>query len=440
VRTRPIGPLELRRRTLLGVQGDARDPDVLRGAAAGHAAVVYLCTGESATNLAIAAEVSRLAPPGRSDLAIYAQIHEPDWALTLQARRLGVPDVAAQRLDFFHLDELAVRVLLNQQPLPVRPDSEVPRVLVAGDSSLARSLLVELARHWRLHRRFPGTLVEVDFVAADAVRALDRLGRRRPTLWEGCRVTPYEGPLAEVLATTPRYDRAFLCFTDERYGLQLALSEYRLWHSVDGDVVVAVDGLAELADVFRPRQTPPLLDPLNGRLRLFSPVAAGCDPALIAEDLSERLARLIHERYVIAGRARGEQRTVAAWSDLPESLRRSNRLQAADIGPKLHQANCAIVPSDGAGEAFRFRDDEIEALARRESRRWAEATEAEARDRGVPVDEEARRYLRDWGDLPRDGQEKCRAAIRDIPDILGEAGFQVVRLADTGARRALHPA
>ncbi len=440
MRAKPIGPLELRRRGLLGVQGDAHDPDVLRGAAAGHAAVVYLCTGESAANLAIAAAVSRLAPAGRSDLAIYAQIHEPDWALTLQARRLGVPDVAAQRLDFFHLDELAVRVLLAQSPLPVRPDGSVPRVLVAGDSSLARSLLVEFARHWRLHRRVAGSRVEVDFVAPDATRELARLARRHGTLLDGCRITAYEGMLSDVIDREPRYDRAFLCFTDERYGLQLALSEYRLWHAVDGDVVVAVDGLAELADVFRPRRTPPLLDPLGGRLRLFSPVAAGGDPALIAEDLSERLARLIHERYVVAGQARGDRRVVPSWADLPESLRRSNRLQAADIGPKLHRANCAIVPAGGSAEVFRFRDDEIEALARRESRRWAEATEAEARERGVPIDDQTAPYLRDWEDLPVDGQEKCRAAIRDIPDILGEAGFQVVRLADTEANRALHPA
>lgn len=439
VRTRPIGPLELRRRTLLGVQGDARDPDVLRGAAVRHAAVVYLCTGESAANLAIAAEVARLASH-RSELAIYAQIHEPDWALTLQARRLGVPDAAAQRLDFFHLDELAVRVLLAQSPLPVRAGGTVPRVLIAGDSSLARSLLVEFARHWRLHRRVAGSRVEVDFVAPDATRVLARLARRNATLSDGCAVTAYEGNLFEVIEQGPRYDRAFLLFTDERYGLQLALAEYRLWHAVDGEVVVAVDGLADLADVFSPRRTPPLLDPLGGRLRLFSPVAAGCDPALIAEDLSERLARLIHERYVVAGQSRGDRHAVAAWGDLPESLRRSNRLQAADIGPKLHQAHCAIVPNDGSSDVFRFRDDEIEDLARRESRRWVAAIEAEASEHGLAIDDQTARYLHDWDDLPADGREKCRAAIRDIPDILGEAGFQVVRLADTEANRALHPA
>ncbi|MFI1989237.1 NAD-binding protein [Actinoplanes sp. NPDC020271] len=442
VRTRPIGPLELRSHGLLGVEGDAREPDVLRGASAGRAAVIYACTESSAINLAIAAGAARVAGEGHRDLAIYAQIHEPDWALTLQARRLGVPDVRAQRLDFFQIDQLAVQVLLAQQPLTARTD-EVPRVLLAGDSPLIRAMLIELARHWRLRRGRPGRRIEVDFVAPDATRLLERIARRHPGLRDDCRVTPYESTVEDLLADRPdlRYDRAFVFFADEKYGLQLALTEYRLWHRVAGDVVVAVEGLADFADAFSPKHPPPLLDPLNGRLKLFSPAAAGCDPELIAEDLAERLARLIHERYMIAAGPAGDDRpAVLSWSDLPESLRRSNRLQAADIGPKLHQVNCAIVPSDGSGDVFRFRDDEIESLARRESRRWIEATRAEARERGVPVPPQAARYVRDWEDLPDDGREKCRAAIRDIPDILGEAGFQVVRLAETGTTRALFPA
>ncbi|BCJ42335.1 hypothetical protein GCM10010168_90600 [Actinoplanes ianthinogenes] len=445
VRSRPIGPLELRRRALLGVQGDPRDPDVLRGAAAGHAAVVYACTGESAANLTIAAAVARLAPPGRQGLAVYAQIHEPDWALTLQARRLSVPEATVHRLDFFHLDDLAVRVLLAQQPLVAGPDGAAPRVLLAGDSTLARALLGELARHWRLHRPHPEARVEVDLVAPNATRLLERLARRRPVLLDACRITPYDGTVGDLFtAAEPRYDHAFLCFTDEKYGLQLALSEHRLWHAVDGDLVVAVDGLAELADAFRPEQSPPLLDPLNGRLRLFSPVVAGCDPALITEDLSERLARLIHERYLVArlagGDAMGSGDAMAPWSELDESLRRANLLQAADIGPKLHQAHCAIVPRDAGGGDFRFTEDEIEELARRESRRWVAATLAESRATGVPPASRYQPYLGEWDEIPPDGKERCRAAIRDIPEILGEAGFQVVRLSDTGANRALFPA
>ncbi|GIF10347.1 NAD-binding protein [Actinoplanes teichomyceticus] len=448
VRERPIGPLELRTRSLLGVQGDAREAEVLRGAAAGHAAVIYACTGSSAVNLAIAATAARLAGRDRRDLAIYAQIHEPDWALTLQARRLGAPDAAAQRLDFFQIDQLAVQVLLTRQPLPVRPGGTAPRVLLAGDSPLTRALLVELARHWRLRRDDPDRRVEVDFVAPDATRVLERIARRHAILRDACRIIPYEAGVAELLAEAAgaptRYDRAFICYADEKFGLQLALTEYRLWHRVVGDVVVAVDGLAELSDAFSPEHAPPLLDPLDGRLRLFSPAAAGCDPTLIAEDLSERLARLIHERYVVArlacGDRLGSRPAMAAWSDLDESLRRANRLQAADIGPKLRRAGCAIVPRDGGADDFRFTDREIEELARRESRRWVEATLAEARASGVPPARHHRPYLGEWDELPPEGRERCRSAIHDIPDILGEAGFQVVRLSDTGANRALFPA
>ena len=348
-----------------------------------------------------------------------------------------MPDAVAQRLDFFQIDQLAVQVLLAQQPLPVRPDGAVPRVLLAGDSPLSRALLIELARHWRLRRDEPDRRVEVDFVAPDATRVLERVARRNAILRDACRIVPCETTVAELLADDDgqplRYDRAFVFFTDEKYGLQLALTEYRLWHRVTGDVVVAVDGLAELADAFSPKHPPPLLDPLNGRLKLFSPAAAGCDPTLIAEDLSERLARLIHERYVAARLSRGarlgSQPALAVWSDLDESLRRANRLQAADIGPKLHWANCAIVPRDGGADDFRFTGHEVEELAKRDpgggSRRpWRTPGRAAVRPgAGCPISL--------IGTI-------CHPEVKNAVDaqfrtfrILGEAGFQMVRLSRT---------
>ncbi|MBG0559949.1 NAD-binding protein [Actinoplanes aureus] len=447
VRTQPIGPLELRRRSLLGVQGDGRDPDVLRGAGVARAAVLYACADTSAANLAIAAAAARVAS-SRSDIALYAQIHEPEWALTLQARRLGVPHTPGQRLDFFHLDQLAVHVLLDQQPLPVRPD-EVTRLLVAGDSSLAQVLLLEIARHWRLRRSEPHQRVDVDIVATDAARNLGELTHRHEVILDGCRPVPYESSLHELLeeGDLGRYDRAFLCFSDDREGLELALREHRLWRRVSGDIVVVVDALASITEAFsRHHREQPLLDPIDGRVKLFSAVAAGCDPALIADDLSERLGRLIHERFVEGCLRRGEKLgstpALRPWVDLDEELRRSNRRQADDIGVKLHMVGCAVVPADGSADDFRFAPDEVELLAQREQERWARAARADGWVHGPERDRARRRSpdLVDWQDLGPEGRAKCRSAVLEIPHILADAGFRVVRLTETGADRVFDPA
>ena len=446
VRAQPIGRLEFRRRRLLGVNGDASDPDVLRGAGAGRAAEVYACTEDSGSNVRIATTVARLVAGAHRSTAIYAEIHDPARALALQARRLGVADSADFRLDFFNLDQLAVHVLLAQQPLALGPDG-APRLLVAGDSPFAQALLVEIARQWLLRRPDERIRAEVDFVAPGATRVLNSLRRRQPVLDEGADVTAREPELDEFLsavaATGLRYDRAFLCFADEEQSLQCGLTTHRLWRVVRGPVIVPVDQLSGLADAFSSDLPRPLLDQLDGRLQLFPKVTAGCDPALIAQDLPERLARLIHERWVRAARRRegtsGPTRADVVWARLDEEHRRSNRLQAADIGPKLHSIGYGIMPRSERDDDFAFSDAEVELLARLEHERWSKAAAASGWEQGQERDDERKLspYLVVWERLPADGQDQCRCAVRDIPEILAEAGFQVVRLAENINDRAV---
>jgi hypothetical protein len=446
VRTQPIGALELRRRTLLGVNGNPRDPDVLRGAGAGRSAVIYACEDDSAKNVAIATTAASLVAQHGGDTAVYAQIHDPERALALQARRLGVANSGGLRLDFFNLDQLAVHVLLAQQPLSPR-DGRAPRLLVVGDSPFARALLVELSRHWRLRGGGTRSRLAVDFVAPDAAQVLGDLERRHVTLGQSCEITAYAGELGALLAahSGALYHRAFICDPDEEAGLQIALTGYDLWHRVTGAVVVPVDRLSGLADAFTVNLPQPLLDQLDGRLQLFPKVSAGCDPMLIAEDLSERLARLIHERFVLSCLARGEKLgsspALVDWADLDAERRRANRSQASDIGPKLHMLGCAIVPRSQVEETFRFEPGEVEMLAVVEQRRWMTVAATDGWSYGRRRDDAKREnpYLVDWSELAADGREKCRAAIHDIPLILADAGFQVLRLTKTGHDRELRP-
>lgn len=438
VRGLPIGPLELRRRGLLGVQGDATDSDVLRGAGAAAATVIYACTDDSATNVAIAAAAGRVLGDRGTHATVYAQVNQPEQAVALQARRLGVAAAPGLRLDFFNLDQLAVRVLLARWPLTPSAGPP-PRLLLAGSSPFARALLVEVAHHWRLRRGSRIVPVRIDVVAPDATAMVRELADRFVILPEVCRTVAYDTDVHHLLDTgSQRYDQAYLCYADEEHSLQVALTEYRLWHRVRGAVVVPVDRLAGLTDAFGDGVRQPLLDQVHGRIQLFAKVSAACDPELIAEDLVERLARLIHERYVVGCLIRGEdvadRGALLDWADLDHDRRRASRSQANHIGTKLHEIGCAIVARGGPDD-FRMRPDEIEVLARAEQRRWC----AEAVQHGWrhgPVRDQVAKvtpYLTEWDDLPADGREKCRAAVRDITSILSDAGFQVVRVVDPGA-------
>lgn len=443
VRALPIGPLELRRRSLLGVHGDATDVDVLRGAGVAAATVVYACTDDSATNVAIATAAGRVLGDRGAIATVYAQVHEPEQAVALQARRLGVVAAPGLRLDFFNLDQLAVRVLLARWPLSPSP-GRAPRLLLAGTSPFARALLVEVAHHWRL-RRGPDTVsVQIDVVAPKAKAMVRDLTDRYVILPEVCRIIPHDTDVRGLLHTGSQlYDQAYLCYDDEEYGLQVALTSYQLWHRVRGSVLVPVDRLAGLTDAFGADARQPLFDQVHGRIQLFAKVSAACDPELIAEDLVERLARLIHERYVVGCQIRGEavadRAALLGWGELDDGRRLASRSQANHIGAKLHAIGCAIVARGGPDD-FELRPDEVEALAEAEHRRWrAEAVELGWR--WGPVRDQAAKitpYLTDWAELRVDGREKCRAAVRDIPAILADAGFQVVRVVENGQDRAVH--
>jgi hypothetical protein len=264
-------------------------------------------------------------------------------------------------------------------------------------------------------------------------------------LRDTCHLVSHDVDLATFLAADAgeRYERAFVCYPDEEQSLRVALTVNRLWHRVAGEVVVPVDRFSGLVDAFRVGAPAPLLDRLGGRLRLFPWVSAGCDPKLIAEDLSERLAQLNHERYLAGCLARGEKMgarpTLVEWAMLDEAARRTSREQAGDIGAKLHVIGCSILPRDFDDDGFEFTDGEIEELAKLEQQRWKADAERHGWQWGGERDSLTRRTpdLVDWDRLGTDGREKCRAAIRDIPLILADAGFQVVRMADNEEDRAL---
>ena len=444
VRSRPIGPLELRRGHLLGITGDATDPDVLRGAGATRATVIYACTDDSGTNVAIAATAGRVLGDSAGRATVYAQIHDPDRAVALQARRLGVDAAPHLRLDFFNLDQLAVQVLLTQRPLePV--GSRPPRLLVAGDAPFARALLVSIARDWRLRRSDDTARVQVDFVAHGSAGMIGALHQRYVILREACRITPYDTDVPGLLAAHPelRYDDAYLCYQEEEYGLQVALTAYQLWHRVAGTVLVPVDRLAGLTDAFGDEYGQPLLDQVRGKIKLFPKNSVACDPNLIAEDLVERLAQLIHERFVIACREHRDEPTDPAalvdWILLDDERRSSNRSQATSIGSKLHAIGCTIVARSGPDD-FTMTEPEVEELAAAEQQRWVREARAAGWRYGPHRDPVAKLspYLLDWADLSDDRREKDRTAVRDLPAILGDAGFQVVRIADPQSSRTAH--
>jgi len=136
----------------------------------------------------------------------------------------------------------------------------------------------------------------------------------------------------------------------------------------------------------------------------------------------ELIAYAIHERY-----RRNHDPSIQPWETLPESLKQSNRAQAAAIPEKVASIGCRIGPLNGPPASFS--PAELERLAQAEHERWV----TERREAGwtsAPVKDVAKKqtpYLVSWDDLAEEVRELDRDAVRGMADVLGVAGLGLYR-------------
>ncbi|MFC7550128.1 NAD-binding protein [Plantactinospora sp. GCM10030261] len=411
--------------------GTPPDPEALRAAGIAHARVLYACTGDSATNTAIALAAARAVR--ETPLTVYAKVDDPEFGLALQARAMGSAGPGRTQLTFFNIDDLAARRLLEEQPPSPGRDGS-PLMVVLGATNFGQAVLVELARRWLRSGTQDADPLRVALVDDAAIAVAADLAYRYPFLAQSCRIKPYGG-LPELLADDGfplPPDRVYICYDDDERSLKTALITEQIWRLAAGGIVVRLERLASLGEVFGHGHDF-LLDGLSGTVRPYGVVHAACDPRLIREDLIERLGRSIHQNYVFACRREGETRETNAllvpWEDLPPAVREANRAQARDIGPKLARLGCVLYPRLGPGQEYVLAEDEVELLASWEHERWL-ADRVATGWRYAETRDEARRLhpgVRAWSDLSPDMRDR-NYAIRELPEILADAGFRIVRV------------
>ena len=144
--------------------------------------------------------------------------------------------------------------------------------------------------------------------------------------------------------------------------------------------------------------------------------------ASLTSDQIELIARAIHERY-----RRKHDPSIEPWETLLESLKHSNRSQAAAIPEKAASIGCRIGPLNGPPASFT--PAELDRLARAEHERWVR----ERREAGwtsAPAKDVARKqtpYLVSWDKLSEEMRELDRDAVRGIAEALAEAGLGLHR-------------
>lgn len=418
----PAATEEARGYRLLEVFGDPTDAETLRAAGVGRAEVLYACAEHSTTNAATALRARELSPARDRTLATFAQVRDAEICLALRARRIGAVGDAL-RLDFFSLEDTAARVLLDTYPL-ASEGTQPAQVVIIGFGRLGRAVLSEVARR----RRPDGSPLSVT-VRGEGADAVEEFLDLFPAVRRNCLVTCASArPPQRSPATGPTL--IFVCLPDNDDALSAGLAASHSMTDRTDRVVICMSEPSPFGSVLTGQRA--LLDDAKGRLAVFGVVEEGCVPERIREDLADQLARAIHQAYVANRTRHGDSPqlnlSMVPWEELSPDLKRANLAQAAHVGVKLEAIDCAVVPESPSAPEFAFTPAEIELLAEMEHRRWVQDRHGEGYVYGPNREGKQHPDLVDWQYLSPSAQEKDRDAIRELPRILRQAGFQVLRL------------
>ncbi|HEY7471453.1 MAG TPA: NAD-binding protein [Gemmatimonadota bacterium] len=426
------------------VVGDATDPAILRRARLHRARNLIAVCGDDGVNAEIAVAAHEAAAGrGASPLSCVVHVFDPELWRLLSDRWFAATGRDPVRLEFFNLYEKGARALLDEHPPFGAPGVEPirsPHLLVAGLGRFGESVVVRAARGWRRVRAQASDRFEITVVDREARAKVDSLGLRHPGLGELCAIDAQE-----LEVGSPDFERgaflfddqgrcritiAYVCFDDDSLSLSTALTLHAHLGRCGVPVVARMEREAGLASLLGGRAGAGFAD-----LHAFGLLDRTCKPELVLAGSLETLARALHERYRREAAERGETSatnpSMAAWAELPDHLKESNRHLAASLREELAAGGFEIAPErDWRAEPRRFTESEIEVLARLEHDRWmAERLRDGWRWTDGAKDIGRRRSpdLVPWEDLTEAAKEKDRVIFRVLPELLGEADYALRR-------------
>ena len=421
---------------LVLLKGEATDPVVLGKAGLDRAKYVFVVCGDDGTNAEVALLAQDLAGERHPPLECFVQVDDERACGLLEKASLADPTRRSTKFEFFNTYRSGPRALLNSHASFLSdPDGGPTRLIVVGSSRLGSNLIAEAARRWSLqsHSGEKLTCVVVD---PNAAEQCEELRARFPDLAASCELVPCrsdpsdpDGPdlgLTDI-GTHPVQSVAFVCLDDDAAGLRATI-RVRDAFPQRIPIVLCTTGHSDVARLLS----------LAGSGRPLNVIGFGlldqvCHPHVLLNGDRELIAQAIHSEFVrnelLGGRDKNDI-SMQPWDLLPESLRESNRDQAADIGRKLDEAALDLVVTSRWGPAeFTFEKPDLEKLSREEHDRWMQTLTAEGWRVSSTKDVERKGHplLVPWESLSEESKEKDRNAVRAIPAMLASSGYAIVR-------------
>jgi hypothetical protein len=419
---------------VLGLKGSPTDKTALRAAGVDRADRLYACAGDSIVNLNIATLAGQVLRRKTRSLSAYILVPNAELGVAFRARQMGVFEDSPLRPDFFAVEDMAVRRLFGNGDYPMRQaDGGAAHVVIIGFGLLGRAVLRETAR--RRAALGDGPPVEVAIRAATDAD-VNEVTAAFPLIGGTCHIVCGDVPVPAGAGECT----VFICLEDYEKSLREGLDIARATAGSRCRVVICVPESSLFVETLAAKGG--LLADGTGRLSVFEVLQEACESAIRADDFAEQRARsiapFIHQAYVDQEKAKGTtpNPSMDPWEELSEDLRQANIDQAADIDVKMEAIGAFVAPVAGAdaGPRFSFDRPEIELLAQLEHERWVRERMSRGWTYGKPRDNARKLHpdLVSWADLPETEREKDRDAIRAIPGILRNAGYQILRRTRSG--------
>ena len=411
--------------------GPVTDEVAISRARPDRARHVVVATGDDARNLESMSAVQRALRRAARRPNVHVELLDATLWRELHGLALSAAGGHAP-VEFFNLADREARALLEAvEDALARVGPQAPAV-VAADERFEVPLVSHLVRRVSV----PSGPVPIVLLAHGWHQQRDRLFALLPWLRTATTITGVEPDELPSLPGGGELDRASVALVGHAQAAPaLALATPVARRTSETVVAVAVSDPAlpdALADAGLPL----------GLMRLVPTREDALGTALFGESAIELIARAKHEDYVAQEVAKGETRETNAalvgWTELPESLRDSNREFARSVSVKLGEVGARIVPVRGrhAGGELPLDPVRLEELARGEHQRWFDERVASGwKFTSGPKDIERKLspVLIPWEELSEPERDKDRDGYRALPTLLARAGYEVVVAPDDAA-------
>ncbi|MEN3332266.1 MAG: hypothetical protein V7641_1631 [Blastocatellia bacterium] len=440
---------QARRKGVLVLKGDARDPAQLRLARLGRAEFLVAVCGQDDTNVAIATLASQFAPRDQErsrPLVCRLLLHDRRLLRTLMSDE-GIFNIGQNyRVNFGDLDltDTAARQAFRRHPLDFKPigknDDTLVHLVVIGFGQIGQSMALHAARigHFanevgRDQKRLRITVVD------DQRQEWNGFASQYPNLSEVCDADFAQhdlneaGFVAAMAALCPQTDDYTALVTyvicvehNDQTNLRLGLELSKQVANRTAQVLIHQTSRNGFTTLF----------PATGRLarqsqrtHVFGMKEDVFNWDVLLHESEDKLAEALHQDYQEKRAAENVQDN-PGWKDLSEGFKESNRQAAAHIRVKLRALGYHDEPLTKEKVSIdRFEDNEVLLLGKLEHVRWCAERWLAGWTYGPDTDRSNKisSSLAPWEQLPPDMQRRDLEQIRAIPKVLARIGRGIYR-------------